>query len=595
MKKILLFLVIAVASLTATNAIAQCANSAAFTPGSLTPPGVGQTTSTTYGAGQYMLAYVQAGANYTVTTCGTSSFDTQLTVYDDASGTLYGYNDDYCGLQSNTSFTAPFCGYVRVILMQYYCNSSGLSITVHMTMNTAPGPLPAITALHDTAICPGTPVMIGDTSAVSGGTLPYSYAWMPAPNLNDTTLAQPTATINTTTTFMLLVRDANNCPVRDTLVVTTYPVPARNLGSDTVQCGGTVLLNAGNTGFTYLWNNSTTAQTLSADITQQYSVTVTNVNGCMNSDTVQVTINAIPVVNLGMDTTQCTGTILLDAGNAGFNYIWNDATTMQTLTAATSGMYYVAVTNPVTMCHLADSIQVTIDSIPVVNLGIDTTQCGGTIVLDAGNTGLVYLWNDGTTIPTLTAAASGTYSVTVTNGSCAANDSINVTINALPAVSIDPVSSVCENYPAFTLTGTPAGGIYTGTSVSASMFDPATSGVGTFVVTYTVTDSNNCTSMDTTSIIVDICTGIATSTTSELSVYPNPANDLINIVFTNADFDHLIISITDIQGKEIYNFYDKNILAEYRKTISTEGFAKGIYYLKLNTGTSIRIKKLVIQ
>ncbi|MCW3085768.1 MAG: hypothetical protein JWP12_3134 [Bacteroidetes bacterium] len=595
MKKKLLFLLIAVTSLTATNAFAQCANSAAFTPGNLTPSGVGSPTAVTYGAGQYVLAYVQAGANYSVTTCGSSSYDTQLTVYDDASGAFYAYNDDYCGLQSNTSFTPPVCGYVRVILMQYSCNGSGLTATVTMSMNSAPGPLPTITALHDTATCPGIPVVIGDSTTVSSGTPPYRYMWMPTANLNDTSLVEPTATIDTTTSFILLVKDANNCPVRDTLVVTAYPVPTRNLGNDTAQCGGMVLLNAGNAGAAYLWNNSTTAQTLSVGSTQQYSVTVTNANGCINSDTVQVTINTIPVVNLGMDTTQCTGTIVLDAGNAGSNYLWNDSTMMQTLTASTSGMYYIAVTNPVTSCHAADSIQVTIDSIPVVNLGMDTTQCGGTIVLDAGNTGLMYLWNDGTTTQTLTSATSGMYAVTVTNGSCTASSSINVTINAIPTVTIDPVSTVCENYPAFTLTGTPAGGTYTGTGVSASTFDPAMAGTGTFVVTYTVTDSNSCTSMDSTSIMVDICTGIASSNASELDVYPNPAKGMFNIVFTNADFDHLIISITDIQGKEVYSFYDKNNSAEYRKTISTEGLAKGIYYIKLNTGKNIRMKKLVIQ
>ena len=77
-------------------------------------------------AGRYFLMNVISGGSYTVTTCGLTSWDTQLTVYS-STGTYIGYNDDVggsCGRRSTVSFTASFTGQVRVILHRYNCSSS---------------------------------------------------------------------------------------------------------------------------------------------------------------------------------------------------------------------------------------------------------------------------------------------------------------------------------------------------------------------------------------------------------------------------------------------------------------------------------------
>lgn len=597
MKKKLLLLLVIIGTLASAQAIAQCANSATLAAGDLTPPGVGQTTNVSYATGEYVLAFVTAGANYTVSTCsGTSSFDTQLIVYDDATGSLYAYNDDYCGLQSAASFTASTCGYVRVILSQYYCNSSGLVTQVSMTMNSA-GNMPLIIPSPDVTTCPGVPVMIGDSAVATGGTLPYTYAWTPAVGLDSNAVSNPIATVSTSTAFYLEVKDANNCPANDTVNVTLYPAVIPAL-SDSVRCSGTITLNAGNPGSTYTWSDSSTAQTLLVSTSGTYYVTVTNPSGCTGYDTAHITINPLPVVSLGTDTTQCGGTVTLDAGNPGFSYLWNDGITTQTFTATTSGSCYVTVTDPVTACAAADTINVTISSIPVINLGADTAQCGGTVILDAGNTGMDFLWNDSTTLQTLTAAASGSYYVTIMNPvtGCLATDSIMVTINALPSVSVAALTT-CSDYPAFTLTnGLPAGGVYSGTGVSGGMFDPLVSGDGTFVLTYMVTGANSCSAQDTATITVNVCTGIEeNSDVSSLNIYPNPSNGLLNIDFSNADGGPLIISILSLQGREVYSLNGRSTSRGYHKTISTEELAKGIYYIRITTGSGMETRKLAIQ
>lgn len=80
-----------------------------------------------------------------------------------------------------------------------------------------------------------------------------------------------------------------------------------------------------------------------------------------------------------------------------------------------------------------------------------------------------------------------------------------------------------------------------------------------------------------------------------ISVYPNPTTGLFNITASNANFTQLSISVIDIQGKEVFNTSDKNYSVNYNKQINLEGLAKGIYYIRLNTGAGVKTQKLIIQ
>ncbi len=112
------FLIVLLSFLSTTISFAQCGDDNSWSGGYITPDTVGSTKTLAYTTGQYALAYVTPGANYTVSTCGSSSFDSQLIIYD-MSGNLLAYNDDYCGLQSTVNFVATSCGYVKVEVDQY--------------------------------------------------------------------------------------------------------------------------------------------------------------------------------------------------------------------------------------------------------------------------------------------------------------------------------------------------------------------------------------------------------------------------------------------------------------------------------------------
>ncbi|MFT4982276.1 MAG: hypothetical protein ACI9UR_002146, partial [Bacteroidia bacterium] len=113
---------------------AQCPNDNAFAF-DMTPPACPGTFSTTcLSGGEYVTIDVTAGSNYTFTTCGDVTFDTQLTLYDDVGGFL-DYNDDAlgCGLQSTITWTATYTGTVNLLLDEYSCSDNALCMSLDVT------------------------------------------------------------------------------------------------------------------------------------------------------------------------------------------------------------------------------------------------------------------------------------------------------------------------------------------------------------------------------------------------------------------------------------------------------------------------------
>ncbi|PJC63140.1 MAG: hypothetical protein CO022_00815, partial [Flavobacteriales bacterium CG_4_9_14_0_2_um_filter_32_27] len=168
-------------------------------------------------------------------------------------------------------------------------------------------------------------------------------------------------------------------------------------------------------------------------------------NGCANEP-----LGCFLAINLGNDTAFCTGqTLTLDAGNfpGGATYEWQDSSSAQTFLVDTSGTYYVFVTDTAG-CTGIDSIVVIVNPVPVVNLGNDTAFCAGNnLILDAGNAGATYLWQNNP-IPayqnqTLTVNSTGIYFVTASFGTCTDTDSITVTVNPIVTTNL-PDSTICQ-------------------------------------------------------------------------------------------------------------------------------------------------------
>jgi hypothetical protein len=70
---------------------------------------------------------------------------------------------------------------------------------------------------------------------------------------------------------------------------------------------------------------------------------------------------------------------------------------------------------------------------------------------------------------------------------------------------------------------------------------------------------------------------------------------MFTIAIADAQFKQLQLTITDVQGKQVYNELDKNISADFKKQLNVEGLTNGVYFIKLATENEVVIQRLIIQ
>ena len=409
--------------------------------------------------------------------------------------------------------------------------------------------LPYVNLGNDTTQC-------GGSVTLDAGNPGDTYSW----SNNATT---QTITVTNSNSYTVTVIDPNGgCSATGAINVTILTLPVVYLGPDTTQCGGSVTLYAGNPGSAYLWSNGTTADSMIATTPGLYTVTVTNLANCSAVGSINVYIQTVPSVYLGEDITQCGGTVILDAGNpAGYGYAWSNTATTQTTTVSTTNAYSVTVTNLINHCSTADTINVTIDTLPVVNLGPDTTQCGGSVTLNAGNAGSTYLWSDNSNGQTLVVTASGIYRVTVTNSNgCSATGSIKVTINPIPVVTLSLPANVCITVPPFLLTGGMAlGGTYFEADTAISLFNPNWQGIGPHEITYVYMNQFGCSDSDSASIFVRPQPSVTVTNLPYLCTTSAELN--LNNYFTPGGGVYTGVGVSD-------NFFYPNLVPPGRDTIT---------------------------
>jgi gliding motility-associated-like protein len=169
----------------------------------------------------------------------------------------------------------------------------------------------------------------------------------------------------------------------------------------------------------YLWQDGSTTATYTVTQSGLYWVEArTSGNGCIKRDSVNIIYKQAAVAHLGNDTTICERTtLLLDAGNPGSLYTWQDNSHGQTFVVRRAGVYHVKI--KVGDCESSDTIVVQIKNIPRVYLGNDTAICNGMtinltpILNHANNAG--FLWNTGEITPTISVTSPGFYSLEVQN------------------------------------------------------------------------------------------------------------------------------------------------------------------------------------
>ncbi|MDF2437915.1 MAG: hypothetical protein K0Q95_2291 [Bacteroidota bacterium] len=321
--------------------------------------------------------------------------------------------------------------------------------------------------------------------------------------------------ISTPDSYIFNVIDpVNGCRASDTVnVIADTALPMAFAGLDTViGCGIDSVMLQGNASGIMIWNTNngniltaTDSLDIYVNATGTYVLTVTNpLNGCSASDSVVVNSNVPPIVDLGNDTTMvfCQGQITLDAGNPGLSYLWSTSESTQSINITGTGNYYVTVTNEFG-CSVTDTINITVNpAIISVDLGTDTTValCQGSIILDAMNQGLNYLWSTNETSQTINVSSTGVYHVTVTdNTGCTGSDTISViVIPGILTVDIGNDTSFMNcQAPPFILDAGNQGATYLWSNGTTGQTLNVTTS-GTYYVM--VTDQGGCVGSDTINV-----------------------------------------------------------------------------------------------
>lgn len=312
--------------------------------------------------------------------------------------------------------------------------------------------------------------------------------------------------------------------------------------------------------------------------------TYDNLNGCLSYDSVHVIVTALPVVQIGPDTSICSGdTIVLTAvGDAG-TYLWNTTETTSSISVspAISTNYIVNVYD--TYCYNSDTVFVTVKPLPSLNLGPDISECSpASITAPSGFD--AYLWSDNSSDSVLTVTLSGTYYLTATNlNGCSNSDSIHIMVLPSPQVNLGNDQTISglqtiiigtsPNYQSYLWN--------TGSTNNSILVSGHSLGEGVFPFWLSVLNNYGCSASDTINIRVSGDVGINDlSGNAYIKLYPNPANEYINVSFEQ--------NINNVSGMIIFSSIgekmlelDKSSLNKSMNTLNISKWPKGLYFIQI--------------
>jgi hypothetical protein len=313
-------------------------------------------------------------------------------------------------------------------------NSSTLSVEVYAL------PQPIVTPSGAAELCEGS------TLTLDAGAGFAIYDWDGLGN-------NQTLDVTTAGSYMVTVTSAGGCSATSSAtVISVNPLPIVDLGPDTTICmGGFVALDAGNPGAFYNWSTFENSQTIVVNATNNYSVTVTDANGCFANDDINLQIqgNLTPIVVALGPVEFCVGeSVTLDAGAQFTSFLWNNSEVTQTITVDQTGIYEVVVEDEFGCSGASEPVLVSVWQLPNAVIFADgpTNICeGDTVTLESSNPFSDYLWTPNNDITQgIQVTESGIFTVIVTDP---VNGCVNESASMVVEVNIPQVPIITVNGP----------------------------------------------------------------------------------------------------------------------------------------------------
>jgi hypothetical protein len=298
--------------------------------------------------------------------------------------------------------------------------------------------------VNNTSICAGQSATLTATGGIS-------YVWSPATGLSATTGSTVTSSTTTNTVYTVTGTGANGCTNTATATVTVNAPPVASITPNGMVeiCEGESIALTANGGVSYLWSTGAPTQSITVNTEALYTVTVTDANGCTDTESQYVKVNQLPNIAVN-NASVCNGQSASLTATGGLSYVWSpatglSATTGSTVTSSTTtNTVYTVTGTGANGCTNTATAAVTVNTLPTATItpATVTTFCqGGNVVLNANaGAGLSYQWfNNATEIngaisSTYIANESGSYTVVVTNASTCSSTSNSIDVTSVPNV-----------------------------------------------------------------------------------------------------------------------------------------------------------------
>lgn len=330
-------------------------------------------------------------------------------------------------------------------------NAIGCIDTASVSINVTP--LQQVSAGINDTICFGDSVQI---NAIGNGNI----SWFPATGLSNPNILNPIASPAQTTEYILTIEDGP-CMYNDTVTIFVKQLPQPDAGIDLSLCeGSSIQLNGSGIG-TPLWypsaglSNPNILNPVAAPAqTTTYYLNL-QLNGCVKTDSVTITVNALPLVNADTDKEICAGNSVQLNGSGNGNIQWYPST----------GLNNTSITNPIASplqtttyiisviangCENTDTVIISVKPLPQVNAGTNDSICYGQSVQLAGNGSGLALWNPGSTLnnvsvlnPVASPGQTTTYVLQIDSAGCTNSDSVTIFVKQLPNVFAGIDDTIC--------------------------------------------------------------------------------------------------------------------------------------------------------
>lgn len=484
------------------------------------------------------------------------------------------YDINWSNGATTLTATGLSAGFYSVMVMDSRgCMAMG-SITIQ-----SPPPL-TVTVNATSKVCPGATTGTAKATA-TGGTSPYTYKW----NNGATTdsISNLGAGI-----YRVTVTDANQCTAVAEDTITQAAPLNLNISAAPVVCGiattnATAQITGGTPPYSFLWNTGVMTQTVIGLTAGNYSVTVTDANGC--SVNKSLTIRAVNLtINIIKKDIPCfgqnSGTAKAQAigGNFPYSYKWNTGVVTDSIGNLAAGTYTVTVTDS-NGCTASETVTITQPPNLTLILSGDTLVCPGQNTgfakasVSGGTAPYTYLWNNSATTDSIGGLGAGTYTVTVTDANgCQKTASFNISQGAPININLEATEIVCgaEN------TGTASASVSGGKPPYTFQWSNGQTGstvedliTGTYSLT--VTDANGCSSTAEVSITV----------VSDFAISSVPRN-----VLCNGDNSGSIL-ITAQGGKTPYTYLWSN----GRTTAEIVNLTSGAYSVTVTDANGCKLSQ----